>query len=536
MLFLRKSTMSFPRQRPRNITPEAIKEWNDSKLEWYAAHRPVHTWPWSILKEYQTKNNILTTGARELQNWRVERFLHGEPAALSPVKRGIFYSDAYPEFTVFPYKTSYEQGSDQSGLLRVHRDTFVSKILLHLRLYPQAVFSLMLTCKDMQAVCQRYLVQLAQERFGPLGTPKALLCAALYEEKLPEEFSKKRKKRAKRALFGEPSLPPPLAGEAMGANESLPPPEAGEGTTYFKKDLKAELCLTARDFKANNVHSTDVQTIIEIAIKKYGCIDNLPRVRALQERQVKARQDEKTFVQQSVAARLAQVNAYLTSVGYKGLRVQMISNDNNTIQFTDARVLLIIGTFENSDYHAQHFLGCIRDWVNMQVERSVDSVCMPAVAMVPPLLFNTAMSSMSSAAPYHPLQPYVVRALIDVRHRNYMFYDRVITEQEWLERLAYVFSDHFRQRHKPEDMRPGNHSYVCCWRRERPDVHIYHLHPQINSTPQQYSVWMKLIEQRFYLRLATPATGIPYAGIVPGYYVSGDRQVNFAHCLLTKKK
>lgn len=522
--------MSFPRQRPRQLTPEAVEAWNRSKLEWYASSgRPVHTWPWSILKEFQTKNNILTTGSRELQNWRVERFLRGEPTTLSPVKRSTYYSDALPVFTVFPHRPSYFfRDSDHSGILCIHRDVLETKILVHLHSDPQAIFALMLTCKDLQGVCQRLLCMLAQQRFGPLGTPKALLCAVLYETKWPEEMAKKASRKRAKVV-----PPPPAAGEEQREEDSPPPPAAGGKSSYFKKDLKAVLGLQGRDFKASNVHVTDVQTIIEIAIKKYGCLDNLPRVRQKQAQQVHAREQERAFVAKNVATRVAQVNAYFASLKYHGLAVEM---RDGVCTFTDARVPLILSTFENNnDYRVNHLLGSIRDWVNMQVERSMDSVCVPIVGMVPNVLFNTAMSNASSAEPYHPLQALVVQMLIDVRNHNYMFYDQIMTEGEWLERLGYVFSDHFRHRHRPETMHPGNGSYVCCWRRGRPDMKIYDLNTQTQSTPLQYFAWMKLLDSHFHLRLATPATGIPYTGLMPTYYVAGGRQVNFAHCLLSKK-
>jgi hypothetical protein len=508
------------------MTAEAMKEWNDQKLEWYATHQPdVSTWPWSILKEYQTKHNILTTGARELQNWRVERFLRGEPTVLSPVKRGVYYSDELPVFTVFPHTSTYEQPPDASGLLR---------ILERLRDDPRAIFCLMLTCKDLQSVCHRLLVALAQQRFGPLGTPKALMCAVLYEANMPEELKRKAAKRrkVKRTLFEE--------GAAAAADAEVPlhPPQGGEEEgdprTFFKRDLKSALHLSARDFKASNTHVNNVQTIIEIAIAKYGCVDNLPRVREQQRMQSEARTIEKRYVSNHVAERLAQVNAYFSLMGYRGVSVCLV--DEKKCAFEDARVLLITSTFCNgNDYQTHHLLGCIQAWVFMEVERTIDHVCTPLSGIVLPLLFNTAMEQTSNAEPYHPLQPLVVQMLMDVRHRNYMFYDQFMSEKDWLARIGYVFSDHFRQQHKPSEMRAGNGSYVCCWRRDRIEMRIYHVNAQINASSHHYFVWMKMLAERYHLRLATPATGIAYTGVVPSYYVAGPRQVNFAHCLLAKK-
>lgn len=489
--------MDFPRQRPRNIkSGREMDAWNASKLAWFATHKPVREWPWSIIKEYQTKHHILASGARELQNWRVERHVRGEVTLISPASKRAYYSDELPAFTVFPYTPTYLLRADPSvsGLLRLDRNVVETQIVVHLYDDPRDVFSLMLTCKDMQGMCHNVLMRLARTRFGPLGTPKALMCAVEHEM----EAKQKTKRR-----------------KTEGSNK-----------------LRDALMLEARDFRLDKWRYANVSDLIARSIEKYGCIDRLPAVRAQLQAQKDVRQEERRFVESNAPARLQQVNAFLRTVLGYATEVA-VRFDEKKLVFVDGRVELVLSAFENgTNMRPQLWLGTVSGWIGMHSDSTMDAVCKSMLSMVPPALLNHALKYTQSTKPFHPLQHLVVQALMDVRHRNFFFYDRIMDESDWMQRLAYAFSEHF-QKDTTAVIESG--SYVCCWQHNRPEMRIYHLNHEAQATHTQYSVWMKLLSQRYTLRIATPSTGIDYAGAIPNYIVSQMRAVSFGHCLLSKK-
>lgn len=506
----------FPRQRPRGLNPKEIADWRHSKMEWYKSNQPIVAhWPWSILRMFQKEYGINQTGTRELQNQRVEAFLKN--AFVST--REIAKHKELPAFIRFPFVLKTKATMfEECSILHIHKDVLKTKIIGNLANDPRDVFSLMMTCKSLQGLCQEMLCFLAQQRFGPQGTPKALMITTYYdqqqnkkEEKVEEERPTKR-----RALVTKKSL----------------------------EELKKQVGLTGRDFKIRQMDNIEVDELVRLSIKKYGLIDNLKEVHANEAKKKAYYEQERQYVLEKSQGRLRQVNEKLQTAGYIGMDMYICS-ETQTCKWRNPRVLIILATFENGlEYKFTRYLKDATDWVYMKTDSPLG---LPP--SVEPQLFNKCLNAMGETAQIHPLAHFVVQALIEIKYRNYSFYGEVMTEEEWKERVCHVFCPKFLQTN-PLPNRNDNTSlqnrqandrlnllgsWVCCWTRTSHVVRLICLSEQMSYQTASYQGWMHRFENKFVVNLALPATGIQYTFTVPRYIVQGGNVISLAHSLLTKK-
>lgn len=496
----------FPRQRPHNASPEELKKFEQEKLKWWCDNKPVSAWPWSVLRQFQIQHFILQSGARELQNWRIQQFLAGEPTLFSFKKKiHLGHNKTLPTFTLLKGESVTPQ--DSTCFLIIPKDVIWTHILVYLQDDPVALFALMLSCRTLQPMCHKLLFDMAQRRFGPLGTPRAVMCAAFYEGSLPRGRVKRRKK---------------TQGE-----------EEDDGMS--RNRLKEKLNLIARDFKSLHVVSSDVDSLIKASIEKNGCIDNLSVIWDANAKQVDARKRENAFIQTKLQTRVAEINTCLEQKGYIGLKFS-IDNDQK-ITWENPCILPILSIYEsNNEYSARRFLKNVEDYVYMSTEASAERVT-AFVKFVEPILFNTAFIGMGGSCnePFFPLLYLVVQMLLEIRLRGYVFYDRVITENEWLSKLAYLFSKEFQLLHQPDEFK-GPGAYVCLWSGSDSRIRIMWMrHQEENPTLLHYYQWLRPWDAAYHLRLASPSTGQCY-GYIPGYYLQPAVKSFMAHCLITKKK
>jgi hypothetical protein len=439
-----------------------------------------------------------------LQNWRVEQFLAGNPVLYS-FKRTIPIKANIPNFTLFEVPL-IKRTPGEISFLDIPKDVIQNHILIHLMEDPVGLFALMLTCKSLQATCHRLLLGLAQRRFGPFGTPMAVMCAAFYEQSLP------RKRAPKKKRTEEEPAPQEIASES----------------------LKEKLNLIWRDFKSSRLIVDDVDTLIRISIQKNGCIDNLKDIWQAKAQQAEARRLEEVYIQNNLPNRINEINSCLASKGYVGLSVKL--SEDGKVAWGNDCIYPILLLFEcNNEFPANRFLQKITSYVLMQTEQLVETTC-AYVKFIQPRLFNTAFVNLKgNTEPFHPLLYLAVQMLLEIRSRGFFFYDRVMLEEEWLGRLAYLFSDEFRAQHRTQDI-PGSGSYVCCWSNSDVSLRIICFSQSVQQpTFQHYCLWMRPWDPVYHLRLASPATGQYYTGYLPGHYISGGRVVYLAHCLMTKK-
>lgn len=470
----------YPRQRPKNQSPQEVAKWNKSKVEWYKNNRPVDEWPWSVLRAFQREYGIIQSGARDLQNQRVAAFLKNAFLSLKDITK----KTELPSFTRFPFvlrtKTNMD---DECSILHIHKDVLKSSILMRLVDEPQDLFSLMMTCKDLQGICQEMICYVAQQRFGPQGTPKALSLV----QRTPTNKKKKQK----------------------------------------VQDLKKTLGLTGRDFKISNAETTDVDRIIGLSIKKYGLVDNLPLVRENECKKKAYHEQERIYILKKVAERVMQANARFVEFGYQNMAVQL-SEENSSCVWTDARTPTIMSAFQNdNDYRSITLLRDVNDWVFMRTDSKVGR------PDVPPDLFNLAMASLKDTV--HPLAYLVLQALAEIKHREYFFYGTHMEEDEWKKRVANVFAPEFLQQN-PFDasLTSLKGSWVCCWTRESSHVRLYCISDKMQYQIGFYLERMRVFENRHEVRLGSPSTNMIYTFNVPRYVVKGEETICFGHVLLTK--
>ena len=505
----------FPRQKPRNASPEELKQFEENKLRWWSENKPVAAWPWCVLRQFQAQHFILQSGSRELQNWRVQQFIAGQPTLFSFKKKiHLGYNKELPTFTLLNAARPLDESTITgfglvNSLLSIPKDVIRSHILVYLQDDPVALFALMLSCRLLQPICHNLLFSLAQRRFGPLGTPKAVMCAAFYEGSLPRERTKRRR----------------TAQGSKGEDE--------EQEEISKDILKEKLNLIARDFKFSRIISSDVDSLIKASIEKNGCIDNLRIIWEAKAQEVEARTRENAFVQTQVETRIEEINRSLVQKGYSGLNFKI---NEQKVTWGSNCILPILTIYEsNSEYNARRFLKNVEDYVFMRTEISAEKVT-AFVRFVQPVLFNIAFQNMNGdSTPFFPLLHLVIQMLLEIKLRGYVFYDRVMTEQEWNSRLSYIFSKEFRANHPPDAFK-GSGSYVCFWSNVDPRIRIYTMtQKEDHPTAMHYHQWLRPWDPSYHLRLASPSTGQWYGGYIPGYYINIGVKIFMAHCLLTKK-
>ena len=122
----------FPRQKPRNATPEALKKWEEAKLEWWSKNKDPSAWPWSVVRQFQAQHALLQTGSRELQNWRIQQFLAQKPTLYSFKRKIVYKKEGLPLFTLLevpPPKISVDR---KNTFLDVPKDVIQNHILIYL--------------------------------------------------------------------------------------------------------------------------------------------------------------------------------------------------------------------------------------------------------------------------------------------------------------------------------------------------------------------------------------------------------------------
>lgn len=473
----------YPRQRPSGLSDEETKQWIKTKVDWYKNNKPVESWPWSVLRLFQQENGISQSGARDLQNQRVNAFLKESFVSV----REIAQNTEIPPFTRYPFNLRFKRiMEDECSILHIHKDVLKSFIIGRLVDDPRSLFSLMLTCKDLQGLCQEMLCRVAQERFGPRGTPRALMMTTNFESNT-NIVSKKRK---------------------------------------ISQDLKRMCGVTGRDFKASeDTNADNVDDIIRVSIKKYGLIDNLEKVRENEAKKEAYLQLERAYILGQVEGRIQQVNQRFVNFGYQGLSVRF---DNNTCAWTDLRITLVLMAFEyGNEYHASRVLKEVVDWVFMKTDSKVGR------PSVDPDLFNIALSAMdANVTTIHPLTHIVLESLMEIKHREYYLYGRKISEDDWKTRLANLFSPLFLERNPPPIGVSG--AWLCCWMHENTHVKLVRLFESPQYRISNYCEGMRNFEDRYRIRMGLPATGLGYASHVPMYILKGPVKISFAHALLIK--
>lgn len=489
----------FPRQRPSSIKDvEGLQRYEGEKMQWYVENRQPHAWPWSVLRSFQKKYDLPQTGCRELQNWRVAYFLKHPH---TPIKHVIKHS-VVPQFTRLPYVLKFRL-EEEASLLFVHNDVLKKHILVHLVDSPLDLFSLMFTCRTVQAACQELLCQIAQQRYGPLGTPKALHFAETTKMATIPRGDKRRKKDL-------------------------------DGLSQEK--IRDSLHLVTRDFKSSNIYVEDVDNLVCIAIRKYGCLENFDTFKTILAQTEAAREAERVYIQECVPERLKTLNTHISKVmKYEGISLEE-EPLGGKLRWSDPRVPLIFWAFQNgTTYQTDQLLKSLREWVNMQVEHSISRAC-SRFSFYTPIEFNTAIKYMHQATTLlHPLLPYLIQILMDIKQRNYFFYDDTISREEWLQYLAFLFSPTFSTYNPIPQPEEVEGSWVCCWQKNKSYVRLYRLSSKVDTNTIDYYNWMRMIENRYHIRLASPSTGIPYSGLLPQHYIKESTLSSFGHALLIKK-
>jgi hypothetical protein len=474
----------YPRQRPNGLNPQEVLKWKTSKMEWYKVNQPVDTWPWSVLRTFQKEYGISQSGARELQNERVVAFLKN--AFVS--SKDIAKKTDIPSFTRYPFILKNKSVDGECSILHVHKDVLKSSVLMRLYDDPQSIYALMLTCKDLQGICQEMLCFIAQQRFGPQGTPKALMlvsCTVL---------------KTKKQKISHTSI----------------------------QKLKKNLGLTGRDFKVSNVESDDVNQIVQVSLKKYGLVDNLALVHENESKKKAYQKQEQAYIMQKIEERVEEVNARFLSFGYKGLAVRL-SEDKTTCVWADSRIPDIMKAFqEDNDYRVSKLLGEVCQWVFMKTDSRVG---VPGVGSCE---FNIAMTHMGVGEKIHPLAHLMLQTLADIKHRDYFFYDGPIGKDEWEKRVANVFSPDFLQKNPVPNSEGPRGSWLCCWMRESSYVRLYCIADQMQFSVAAYYERMRVFENRYQTRLGIPSTGMSYTFNVPRHMIEKGHVISFAHVLLTK--
>lgn len=475
----------YPRQRPSGLSKEEVKQWKKSKVEWYKTNRPVETWPWSVLRLFQQENGISQSGARDLQNQRVNAFLKESFVSVKEIAKNT----EIPQFTRFPFNLRFKKHMEEEcSILHIHKDVLKNCIIRRLRDDPRSLFSLMLTCKDLQGLCQEMLCIISRERFGPQGTPRALMITTMYNNTTNQ---KKRK---------------------------------------VSQDLKRLCGVTGRDFKvSDNLNTDNTDDIIRVSIKKYGLIDNLEKVCENEAKKEAYFKLERAYILGQIDGRIQQVNDRFLHAGYQGLSVRF-DNNSNTCVWTDSRIILVLVAFEyGNEYHASRMIKEVNDWVFMKTDSKVGT------PNVDPELFNIILPSIEpNTTSIHPLTHIVLESLMEIKHRDYYLYGRKMSEEDWKTRLSNLFSPLFSKRNPPP-VEIVSGAWLCCWMYENTHVKLLRLFETPQFRVSNYYEGMRTFENCYRIRLGLPATGLGYTSHVPMYIVKGFVNISFAHTLLIKE-
>lgn len=482
----------FSRQCPSHLSGQEAEKWKSDKQKWIIENESPDKWPWSVLQTFLGDNNLIKAGSREVQVWRVKEFLlHPLPNIKHIIKR----YETPPLFLRFPHRI---RKTDEPNILNVPKDVLKNKILIHLIDSPLTLFSLMMTCKDMQGVCQEALCILAQQEYGPNGTPMALMCASHYMNQ-SQLLQKKPSKKKRKTL-------------------SVP--------TSVKKDLLKNLYVSETKWiHGRDVYDSIKATIIE-SIKQNGCIDGLIQITTAKEQHKKAKELEITFVKENTLRRISYVNEYFQNImHYKGLDV-VLSDDGERCEWKSKRTESILYPFSERHHQQVYLLENIEQWVFMKTNQSLTTVCNTAL-FAPVDLFNVAFTQCTLPT-VHPLVKLILENLLEIRARGFSFYGGIMTEQDWFNRLAYIFSSTFEEKTPPF----ADGSWLCCWKEAQPEIELYYISEHVRLYVHDYVADTQLLRQKNNMFLGSPATNIAYHFKVPTHFIGISKFIALAHCIL----